>query len=547
MYISNIKINNFRSIGCIEVCLDNFNVFVGQNNHGKSNFLEAIEWFYNGSGDLDEIKMKGTNIKDLSVEIEFSNIQDGIENMKNEKNKTTLKNKLGESNTIKIICKISEKNTVERLFFNTETGEYENTGTGANNFLNDFLPKLQFVKTETNLKDVAKYGSKTEIGQMLAGVVNEILISEDEDYSNFVNKFNELFIGENSKVSKELAKIGGRVESYLKKQFKECEKVKFEVKSPKFDDLLKNFETSVDDGYKTTASEKGDGMQRALMLAIIQAYAEYRRENEKIKNFIFLIDEAELHLHPTAQRSLKNALIELSDKGDQVIITSHSSVLIADEMTNQKIFKVEKIDKVTEISEIHEIEKPNIVYDLLGGNPSDLLLPRNFLLVEGTSDKLFIDTVIKRFYSNEKQIQVIPVWGDIEKANRVFDYLSSIFAPLNRSLYQSKVIILLDKIDSSKNNAFDEFLKKYPDLNKDNQIIELSVSSIEEYYPEANQDQIGGHNQAVCWKRNSGHDLNSKQKHTLAKHVGTLITQEKFEKEMTMILSALKKCWENAY
>lgn len=240
MYISNIKINNFRSIGHTDICLDNFNVFVGQNNHGKSNFLEAIEWFYNGSGDLDEIKMKGTNVKDLSVEIEFSNIQDGIENMKNERNKATLKNKLGESNTIKIICKISEKNTVERLFFNTETEEYENTGTGANNFLNDFLPKLQFVKTETNLKDIAKYGSKTEIGQMLAGVVNEILISEDEDYSNFVNKFNELFIGENSKVSKELAKIGQRVEVYLKKQFKECEKVKFEVKSPKFDDLLKN-------------------------------------------------------------------------------------------------------------------------------------------------------------------------------------------------------------------------------------------------------------------------------------------------------------------
>jgi len=64
--------------------------------------------------------------------------------------------------------------------------------------------------------------------------------------------------------------------------------VSFEVKSPEFDDLLKNFETRVDDGVETYAHEKGDGMQRALMLAIIQAYAGHRKQKEDAgKSFLF--------------------------------------------------------------------------------------------------------------------------------------------------------------------------------------------------------------------------------------------------------------------
>lgn len=50
-------------------------------------------------------------------------------------------------------------------------------------------------------------------------------------------------------------------------------------------------------------------MQRALMLAIIQVYADYRKENEDLgKSFLFFIDEAEPHLHPAAQRKLKSLL-----------------------------------------------------------------------------------------------------------------------------------------------------------------------------------------------------------------------------------------------
>ena len=94
----------------------------------KLNFLEAIEWFYNASGDIDSIKRKGVSAKEVSVEIEFSDIQNGIDNIKNEKLKVNFQDKFNNTNSVKIISKISEKGPVERLFFNQESNDYESTG-----------------------------------------------------------------------------------------------------------------------------------------------------------------------------------------------------------------------------------------------------------------------------------------------------------------------------------------------------------------------------------------------------------------------------------
>jgi putative ATP-dependent endonuclease of OLD family len=549
MYISKISVKNFRSIDFVEnLELNKFNVFVGQNNHGKTNFFEAIEWFYNGSGSVDEIKRKGSKKDDeMFVEIEFTKVQQGLNNMKNEKNRTTLKNKIEDNENVKIICRLNDKQKVERKFFNPKTEEYESTGTGANNFLNDFLPKLQFVKTENNLKEIAKYGKTTEIGQMLSGVISEVLASEDEDYKNFLDIFERLFVGEGSQVSKKLTKIGKDVEAFLKKQFPECEQVEFNVKSPKFDDLLKNFETKVDDGYKTTAQEKGDGMQRALMLAIIQTYAEYRKENEKIKNFVFLVDEAELHLHPTAQRNLKEALMVLAEEDDQVLISSHSSVLISDEFESQKLFRVEKSEHKTNISEIKPSQKQDVVYELLGGSPGDLLLPRNFLVVEGLSESKFLTKVIERFYSDKPKIKILYAEGNHKEIEKSMHGINKAFIPLyekSSSIYGDRLVLLCDKRDDSKHVDWNNFVNSYNELNERGQIIVLPEVALEIYYP-------------VQWAK-SFEELKKiqnqeskialgREKVRLAEKVGLEISQNQFESEMNVIFEALKKCWDNAF
>ncbi len=91
MKISRITIDNFRSIERADIAPTAFNVLVGQNNHGKTNFFEAIEWFYNASGDLGQIAFMRETQRDVSVEIEYVDIQAGIESIKNEKTKESFK------------------------------------------------------------------------------------------------------------------------------------------------------------------------------------------------------------------------------------------------------------------------------------------------------------------------------------------------------------------------------------------------------------------------------------------------------------------------
>jgi hypothetical protein len=79
-------------------------------------------------------------------------------------------------------------------------------------------------------------------------------------------------------------------------------------------------------------SEKGNGMQRAVALALLQVYAEelvrHPEGNEIEKPFYLFIDEPEICLHPKGQTKLLSALLELS-KNKQIFLTTHSPYFLA--------------------------------------------------------------------------------------------------------------------------------------------------------------------------------------------------------------------------
>ncbi len=541
MKIKRIRIENFRSIKHAEFFLSDFNIFIGQNNCGKTNFFEAIDWFFNNlkkGASFKDIHYKKNIDNIIKVEIEFDNALSGAELMKNPSNKTKIKTLLGEFDSVTII-----KDSVTSKRVMIVNNKEVNPGTGFDAALNDFLPKFEYVSTKQYYDSVAKYSRTTPIGIMLSDVLNEIL-KENKQYQKFQEQFIELFEDDDSEIKAQFDDIGGKVQIYLEKQFPDCSKVSFEVSAPVFDELLKNFETTVDDGIETSAEDKGDGMQRALMLAIIQAYADFRKKrDDNGRTFLFFIDEAELHLHPTAQRKLKIVLHALSDTIDQVFITTHSAVLVVDEHENQSIFKVEKTEGVTEIELIVENEKPYVVYELMGGSPSDLLLPKNFLIVEGISEFELFTRVINRFYPTKPKIQILVACGDIDQAERSINSIDKIFSPLNQSIYKEKLVIFIDKPSDEKKEGVAEFLRKNPHLQYSNQFQLHPFTNIEQYYP--NQPDAT----YINWKKTLEEvkAMNGHKKKQLAKHVGNKITQEQFEDELPLCYQALNNCWKLAF
>ncbi|MEA2088350.1 MAG: AAA family ATPase [Patescibacteria group bacterium] len=524
MKISKIITENYRSIQKTEILPNNFSVFVGQNNHGKTNFFESIEWFYTAKSSKADEHFNKDETNKISVEIFFEDVvESDIEKLTTDANKTKIKTMLGEHKNFSVLKTSTDHK--RKYFVNDED---KGNPSGLDTAINEFLPKLEYVNTKICLDDVSKYKDKNPIGTMLSGVLTAI-IENSQDYIDFKAQFSKLFDSDSSEVRQELDKLGTKVEIYLQKQFPDGTKVKFGVNPPNFNDLLKSFDTTVDDGIETKAEDKGDGMQRAIMLSIIQAFADYRKEKSGGGTFLFLIDEAELHLHPSAQRALKKALIDICTT-DQVFINTHSSVLVVEDNKCQKIFKVEKTNKITDITEVGEAEKIDVIFDLLGGSPSDLFLPRNFLIVEGRSEFEFINCIIKRFYiSKYKGIKIIFAGGDIDEQEPSLLAVHKLFVPLAGSdnpIYKDKAVVLIDKPNSKQQTKYDQFKAGYPYLFENKQVFELDVETLEQYYPNGYK------------KAKNEIDANKKVEYT--KEVATNITKEQFESEMKIIFDALE-------
>jgi AAA15 family ATPase/GTPase len=118
MRIKSIHIENFRSIKRAYITPSNFNVFVGQNNHGKTNLFEAVRWFYNKlerNEKMQDVRFGRTGEDEVLVEICFEGAQYGAERMGHDANKTKIKKLLDGAD--EIIIKRSSEDEKKRTLF----------------------------------------------------------------------------------------------------------------------------------------------------------------------------------------------------------------------------------------------------------------------------------------------------------------------------------------------------------------------------------------------------------------------------------------------
>lgn len=528
MKITRIEINNYKSIERYDFTVSDFNVFVGQNNHGKTNFFEALSWFDSGKATPKDHRNYREDIE-IKVRVHFTGATAEIEALPDGTYKTKMQNSIGSNNTF--IVEKTSSNEKRVLIIN---GSALPSPVGFDQALNYFLPKTVYVTTKQKLSDVAGYKSKSPIAEMLGDVLRDMVDNEPR-YQDFLTLFDELFNTSESIFRVSVNDLQEKVGRYLSKQFAEGAAVTFRIENPEIEDMLKKFETEVDDGIKTKAEEKGDGMQRAVMLAIVQAYADYRREKGLARSFLFLIDEAELHLHPTAQRALKGALRDIATGGGQVLISSHSPIFANESFDNQRIFNVEKLDGSSRITEIlTPQERMDSIYKLLGGSPSDILLPNNFIIVEGHSDCEFLNIIRGRFYADNPiclGIKILSACGDHERASAVMFRVHDAYTPLaTNGVYRDKIVFLLDSPNSVMQKGYETFRQAYPNLVTGEHLHILPECAIEMCYP-------------MPYKKTAEEVavMSSDEKITLANAAASSITQEQLRSEMPTIISLFER------
>ena len=192
---------------------------------------------------------------------------------------------------------------------------------------------------------------------------------------------------------------------------------------------------NIDDGNLTSLDDKGDGVKSLTAISIVQSMSFEKADGRAL---ILCVEEPEAHLHPDAIHSLRNIILEISEKeGLQVIITTHSP-LLADRnciSNNVVVHNNHRINCCESISEIREV---------LGIRTTDNMVAKKVILTEGESDKRYLVALCKALDDGLKSKLEN---GDLEIVN----VHSSTKMDYQIRLYNSQMIsslVLLDSDDS---------------------------------------------------------------------------------------------------
>ena len=348
----NFKIPDGRTAG------SGLNIFIGENNSGKSSIFEAVNFLRNGikEDDVHRIKSKlsdGTQPNEACVELAFcGNIQNAILWFAPENKQQTFNNAIDDEQRLK--AKRDTASCKKLYLWKNELQRYENS-TGIDAPFKTLF-ETNFIWADTNPNDEATFGSTTLCGLLLKEIAQAHINSPA--YQRFRESFNEVFNSPNSDLRQQIATIEQKVQRIFTEQFGQAD-IHFKFDELKIDSFFKNTSIFINDGVDIPMSEKGNGMQRSVALALLQVYAEelaHDEEQGQTKPFYLFIDEPEICLHPKGQTKLLEALLEIS-KTKQVFLTTHSPYfLVTPHLSNVGLFIFRK-DGISNIVEDVSLEK----------------------------------------------------------------------------------------------------------------------------------------------------------------------------------------------
>lgn len=392
MKIKNIIISNWRSIKELEIEIEDMMVFIGQNNHGKSNILSSILFFFGEQKHQDLDFNHGA--QELYVEVLFTDLDDD--------DKSTFKKYLTSTNEIRVRktayiggnfdYKGYIENPVDEFLQEQNAGSYTKRDIAESLPFHPYIPdagrvskqniidaQKEFIANndvgfnyeleQTNflgLKSVAKgiFGDvyfipaikdasedfttkeASAFGKLYSSVIKSMSESNDE-WRETKDKLSTLF-GTLNKVDADGNNNENRPQeltSFEEELGKELEhwgaEIDVEVIPPNIDDVFRaNTQVWVNDGVRTDIRRKGHGLQRTLTFALIkvvsdklkklraQVVEEDAKGRTASKSTYFILEEPELYLHPQAQRALFDSLVSLSESKNQVLLCTHASALI---------------------------------------------------------------------------------------------------------------------------------------------------------------------------------------------------------------------------
>jgi putative ATP-dependent endonuclease of OLD family len=215
--------------------------------------------------------------------------------------------------------------------------------TGIDNSIRSFLPEPIYIPAVKDLGDEIKTKDSTSFGKLL-GILLTAISSElgeaEEEFRDLKKKLNVIEQGDGTSVDNRLdavKTVESTVERFVQEHFGSVG-ISIHIPPPDIKTVLSNAEVWADDGVKGLIETKGDGLKRAVTFSILRSYVELKRRAQLAESaapssgYLFLFEEPELYLHPTAQRFLFDALSEIGQT-NHVVLSTHSPLFFSADQT----------------------------------------------------------------------------------------------------------------------------------------------------------------------------------------------------------------------
>lgn len=340
MRIKKFSIKNFKSVGENELSFDfseNIIALIGENNVGKSSILQALDYFFSGTKTIPTKyfhNLKTDSENAISIEVKFDGLSD------NDKEHQAIKTYISEENgdefwVLKKLYYYTEDGKSKCDYIAIVNGEEKKNPSGLTQncddlFTNEKMQKI-FVPAVQEIAEIVDGKKETPFQKIFQLLLSEELQDTDQ-YKALISalgSYSELFKGETK--HEKVQEIEGLITEKLKRIINAAGLIDVELPAEK--KLLPIPSLSTDDGrpVPVAPSDQGHGLQRSLIFALLELYAEAVSSPDKevgVTNLL-LLEEPEIFMHPQMERKIANVLYTLAESGHvQVICTTHSPIMI---------------------------------------------------------------------------------------------------------------------------------------------------------------------------------------------------------------------------
>lgn len=207
------------------------------------------------------------------------------------------------------------------------------------------LPHYELIPAVRDAADESRVTKTNPFGRL----IYEVIASLDAGLRDEIDTALKSAVSKlNRNVDNERAAHVSQVEDTIKGYLAEVMPVDLELsfQAPTVEHLLTTPKILIDDGFSGGVEGKGHGLQRAVIFAILRSYAKLvtQQPERERRSLILGVEEPELYMHPTAQRTIRRVLRKIAESGDQVMITTHSPLMVDVEFFDE-IIRVEQTEE----------------------------------------------------------------------------------------------------------------------------------------------------------------------------------------------------------